>query len=337
MAFDLTGINNYNEYYYTHYLDNIFSEDAKNKIDFWKSKETVEDDRTKVPWLKLKNCSGHFYEAIARAEKLDDPFEKMEIIQDLAEMYLDALGYPPRPASSVKIDSHLDAPVFREYKTQRGAPPVWVLVANSHATDIEIFEDQAFQLTKRSLGDSQAEGILTNIPNAELIGKSFDPFRDDNPPRWIILIGLNQIALIDRFKWNDKKFLIFNLEEIWKRREESTLQAMAVLLHYESTCPEAGFSLLDDFHENSYKNAFEVSTQLKYSLRKCVELLGNEVLYHRHHVLKIDCEKNPLDADELTLQCLRYMYRLLFILFIEARPELGYTPIKAEVYKKGYS
>ncbi|MDR2352655.1 MAG: hypothetical protein LBF22_05735 [Deltaproteobacteria bacterium] len=83
-----------------------------------------------------------------------------------------------------------------------------------------------------------------------------------------MLIGLNQIALIDRFKWNDKKFLIFNLEEIWKRREESTLKAMAVLLHYKSTCTEAGISLLRDFHENSYKNAFEVLNQIKVFIKR---------------------------------------------------------------------
>ena len=32
-------------------------------------------------------------------------------------------------------------------------------------------------------------------------------------------------------------------------------------------------------------------------------------------------------AEELTVECLRFMYRILFILFIEARPELGYAPI----------
>ena len=31
------------------------------------------------------------------------------------------------------------------------------------------------------------------------------------------------------------------------------------------------------------------------------------------------------------------MYRLLFLFYIEARPELGYAPIAAEAYLKGYS
>lgn len=31
------------------------------------------------------------------------------------------------------------------------------------------------------------------------------------------------------------------------------------------------------------------------------------------------------------------MYRMLFMLFIEARPELGYAPMKAQAYVQGYS
>ncbi|HDZ24657.1 MAG TPA: class I SAM-dependent DNA methyltransferase, partial [Desulfobacteraceae bacterium] len=42
-------------------------------------------------------------------------------------------------------------------------------------------------------------------------------------------------------------------------------------------------------------------------------------------------------AQQLSVECLRYMYRLLFLFYIEARPELGYAPMKAEAYRKGYS
>ena len=48
-------------------------------------------------------------------------------------------------------------------------------------------------------------------------------------------------------------------------------------------------------------------------------------------------DRNQLDPDELSRQCLRYMYRLLFLFYIEARPELGYAPTGSEVYLKGYS
>jgi hypothetical protein len=48
--------------------------------------------------------------------------------------------------------------------------------------------------------------------------------------------------------------------------------------------------------------------------------------------------KDQLDPGDLSLECLRMVYRLLFMFYIEARPELGYVPIgKSEVYLKGYS
>lgn len=76
---------------------------------------------------------------------------------------------------------------------------------------------------------------------------------------------------------------------------------------------------------------------MKFALRESIELLGNEVLYDMAHRQGRDLEADPVDAGQLTLECLRYMYRMLFVLFIEARPELGYAPIKAQSYYTGYS
>ena len=80
-----------------------------------------------------------------------------------------------------------------------------------------------------------------------------------------------------------------------------------------------------------------MSDALKYALRECIEILGNEVIYDMKTRQGIDLSQNPVDASELTLECLRYMYRFLFMLFIEARPELGYAPMKSQTYVQGYS
>ena len=73
----------------------------------------------------------------------------------------------------------------------------------------------------------------------------------------------------------------------------------------------------------------EVSGNLKFALRQCIEILGNEVIHdmkERQHVAVF----GRALAEDLTLQCLRYMYRILFTLFIEAKPELDYAPMKAQ-------
>ena len=176
---------------------------------------------------------------------------------------------------------------------------------------------------------------MGEIPNEDLVTKIF--FGSAEPPRFVMLIGMNQIALIDRNKWNEKRYLQFELEEIFSRLENTTLQAMAVLLHKNSLCPDDGKVLLDELDEQSQKNASGVSQDLKYALRESIELLGNEVLYDMRMRLGRDLNADPVDAGQLTLECLRYMYRMLFVLFIEARPELGYAPIKAQSYYSGYS
>jgi type I restriction-modification system DNA methylase subunit len=47
--------------------------------------------------------------------------------------------------------------------------------------------------------------------------------------------------------------------------------------------------------------------------------------------------EREIDPDRLKQECLRWVYRLLFVFYIEARPELGYVPMGSEVYREGYS
>jgi len=45
-------------------------------------------------------------------------------------------------------------------------------------------------------------------------------------------------------------------------------------------------TLLDNLDDSSHKHAFEVSTDLKYALRECIELIANEAIHYKRHVLK---------------------------------------------------
>ncbi|MGF1615552.1 MAG: N-6 DNA methylase, partial [Gammaproteobacteria bacterium] len=168
-------------------------------------------------------------------------------------------------------------------------------------------------------------------------------FGQERPPRWVLLLSDRQLLLIDRFKWNQNRLLRFDWEEILGRREDATLKATAVLLHRGSLVPEEGQSLVDTLDENAHRHAFAVSEDLKYALQEAIERLGNEAarqLIQRAAEQKkgIYSGAGELDADQLTLECLRFMYRLLFLFYIEARPELGYVPINtSDVYATGYS
>lgn len=336
MSMDLTGITNKNEYYTNHYFATVFEDNASETISAWNT-AAKESEEVSTPWSKLLRSAPQFYSAHDRYMR---PYINMAMLADIrmmADLYLEALGYPAAMPEIIPIDDTLSVPVYLEMTKKNGAPLLWIVLSASEETDAGIMESHAFNAESI---DEDVLGNLSNdffreLSNEELATKVL--FGQAEPPRFLMFISMNQIALIDRNKWNEKRYLQFELEEIFARRERTTLQAMSVLLHCDSLCPDDGKILLDELDEQSHKNASGVSQDLKYALRESIELLGNEVLYDMSHRQGRDLEADPVDAGQLTIECLRYMYRMLFVLFIEARPELGYAPIKAQSYYSGYS
>ena len=337
MAMDLTGIDNFNEYYTNHYFSSIFEENAAETISNWRAASRAasrEEDGSRTPWSMLRDC-GRLYAAIhERYMRTRSEMQVLPMVKDLADSLLETLGYGNPAPATVNASDALNIPVYHEINKSNGAPLLWVLLCHSKDDDGGVLQGYTFDGAAFA-DDMPRMPLITDLENEELVTKIL--FALDEPPRWLILIGINSIALIDRNKWNEKRYLQFNLDEIFSRREETTLQAMAVLLHRESLCPNEGSSLLDKLNDNSHRHASGVSQDLKYALREAIELLGNEVLYDMAHRQGRDLDDNPVDAGQLTLECLRYMYRMLFVFFIEARPELGYAPMKAQAYATSYS
>ena len=330
---DLTGIVNKNEYYTNHYFTAIFADNVKGRLVSW-ANAAKESKDAQTPWAKLRQSARSFYVAYERCNRFSaSSLQVKQTIGEMADLYLKALGYLQANPQKIKIDEVLELPVYLEITKPNGAPLVWIILAAEADKGSGIMESFSFDVGEEE-EDSDSATELT-IKNEDLANKIF--FETEEPPRFLIFIGLEQIALLDRNKWNEKRYLLFELKEIFSRMEDTTFQAMAVLLHKESLCPEDGKVLLDDLEAESTRHAAGVSQDLKYALRESVELLGNEVLYYMREKLGRNLENEPVDAAQLTLECMRYMYRMLFVLFIEARPELGYAPIKEEVYCTGYS
>lgn len=336
MSIDLTGITNKNEYYTNHYFSTVFEENTSATIGNWNA-ATRASEESRTPWSLLRQNARQYYTAYDKFVRSPENLQVLTNIKMLADSYLKSLGYPEAKPEVVTVDDSLSVPVYLEMTKSNGAPSLWVLLSASYESDAGIME--SFVFNADDINDDAIgmiyKGVLGEMANEELTTKIL--FGSAEPPRFIMLIGMNQIALIDRNKWNEKRYLQFELEEIFSRLENTTLQAMTVLLHKDSLCPDDGKVLLDELDEQSQKNASGVSQDLKYALRESIELLGNEVLYDMKTRLERDLDADPVDAGQLTLECLRYMYRMLFMLFIESRPELGYAPIKAQSYYSGYS
>lgn len=329
MEMDLVGIKNQNEYYTNHYFTSIFKDNADETISAWKARE--KEEGITLPWHQFRDTSRQYYRVRDRYKYSKNEEQSKPYVQEMAELYLNAMGYTNRKSVMAQVADNLTVPVFHEEVRSNGAPLLWAFLCVAGERDEDILQSYIYG----SSYDEEEYGQTVELCNDDILAKLF--FAGEEAPRFIILIGINQIALIDRNKWSEKRFLQFNLEDIFSRHSESTFMAITVLLHKESLCPSDGACVLDNLDENSHKHSAGVSEALKYALRECIEILGNEVIYDMSTRQGINLDENPVDASELTLECLRYMYRFLFMLFIEARPELGYAPMKSQVYVQGYS
>ena len=267
------------------------------------------------------------------------PEERLVAHRELHQPLLAALGYTIQPQQCELLPGR-PVPVWQVLGEQGKAPQLIIVPSYTPSQEDEDLLDQA--LAACHYAGIPVPPAFKGMSMAEVISEAL--FGADQPPRYIILAGLNQWLLLDRFKWPNNRVLRFDWSEILDRKDSATLQAAAALLHHNSLAPAAGSaSLLEGLDENAHKHAFGVSEDLKYALRSAIELLGNEAANQLRQLAADQGKgfysgKDALDAEQLSLECLRLVYRLLFMFYIEARPELGYVPIqKSEIYLKGYS
>ena len=329
MSIDLTGIGNRNEYYTNHYFSTMFEDGASERIKQWT--EESKNQETKTPWAMLRENAKQYYPIHDRYDRGQPHLTTASNIISMAAQYLESMGYGMVNSVTINVDDKFEVPVFHEEVKSNKAPMLWAVLAYSRDKDSGIMENSILDFNAvnndvLTLTDDNIEALATKLL-----------FHTTEPPRFLIVIGIDTIVLIDRNKWNEKRYLEFDLQEIFSRHETTTLQAMSVLLHKDSLCPVDGNALIDTLDEQSRKHASGVSQDLKYALRESIEILGNEVIYDLKTRQGKNLIEEPVDAAQLTLECLRYMYRMLFVLFIEARPELGYAPINEQVYASGYS
>ena len=238
MSMDLTGITNKNEYFTNHYFSTVFEDNANATISGW-SAEARESEEIRTPWSLLRQNARQYYTAHDKFVRSSVNMQVLANIRTLADNYLKSLGYPEAKPEVITVDDGLSVPVYLEMTKSNGAPLLWVLLSASKETDAGIMESFVFNAddVDEDAAGALYKGVLGEMPNEYLVTKIL--FGSAEPPRFIMLIGMNQIALIDRNKWNEKRYLQFELEEIFSRLENTTLQAMAVLLHKDSLCPES--------------------------------------------------------------------------------------------------
>ena len=166
-------------------------------------------------------------------------------------------------------------------------------------------------------------------------------FDTDEPPRYVLLLHGGVVILADRLTWAEGRYLAVSLDTAIDRADQAELETIAALFSADVLQPpaEGGSEQLAHWVDESRKHAVGVSGELREGLRESVQIIANEVLDRiRSHGLEPGDVAEPGDlARELGRDALRYLYRILFLLYAEARPELGILPADDQDYVAGYS
>lgn len=161
-------------------------------------------------------------------------------------------------------------------------------------------------------------------------------------PQYVVIFAGNMIFVMEQDKWDHGAYLAFDLEELFSEASISANRNYYALFYLlaskEVLAGNAQIVLMDKIAEEAFKNTYEVTKDLKNGVIKAVELLANEALFYKRDVLHEEFDETDESfAGSVKDDCLTIIYRLLFIFYAEARPEIGILPMDDPAYAKGYS
>ena len=187
-------------------------------------------------------------------------------------------------------------------------------------------------------GHLLAPAVVAGVEHTGTAKAVSEIFAAEEPPALVLVTAGGWLLLAERGSWPEGRWLAVDLATALERRDARAggeLETIAALISADSLTPADDgttpfLTLLDD----SVKHAVGVSKDLRDGVRESIELLASEVL-RRRRARGLPSDADGLAAD-LTRQSLRYLYRILFLLYAEARPELGVLPVGTPEYAEGY-
>lgn len=161
----------------------------------------------------------------------------------------------------------------------------------------------------------------------------------EDGPQFILVLAGSQALITERSRWLEGRYLAVDLQLICERNDDKrggeTDRALTCLAA-DSLAPDAeGNIWWAGVIDESAKHTVGVSKDLREGVRLSIELIANDVVTRR--AMQGLAPLADSVAQELAGQALRYLYRILFLLYAEARPELGVLPTGEQTYERGYS
>lgn len=164
-------------------------------------------------------------------------------------------------------------------------------------------------------------------------------FTSAEPPAFALVLSGAKAIVAERERWAEGRYLAVDLQLVLdrndvKRRGGEFDRAVAVI-SAESLLPNVdGTTWWSETLDDSVKHTVGVSKDLRDGVRESIEIIANEVV--RRRAAQGLAPLPSSEANTLARQSLRYLYRVLFLLFAEASPELRVLPVGAPEYALGY-
>lgn len=324
---DLIGIENEAEFFPSGTLSDVLKEELSDITARWAGLE-----KSAHPIERLSRVAASTIEALRQNRNSSDADRRTELTREMHHALLGALGYAwKRDAAFTALAGAPVIPLISRVADASGRDALWII-----ESPLPDAEDEAADPLGACFAPDQ---FPTDAGEAALLDRTIEAilaegvFELADGPRHVLVLSLSQIVLIDKRKWPARSVLRFDLQEIFARSDRDTLTVMACLISREARVPEQGAPISDRLEEEAQRNANAVTTSLKRTVRDAIELLGQEVL-------TVTGGKNKdvwIDGPELSRECLRYMYRLLFLFYAEANPRLNLLDLKNPIYATGYS
>ncbi|MEV6373600.1 class I SAM-dependent DNA methyltransferase [Micromonospora musae] len=330
MSFE--SLTNRGEYLSAHYLAEILPTTLKGSL----LKQWSEDEKggRVTPRAGLRGMRRPFFDA--KTELADDEFFDPERLRKLHQELLKALGFEPQP-QTITVERAGQEHQIRVAHAELSSTHGVVALDCGWAVDTEAAQDP--DDAGRLLDPVTLPGNESIDTGAKLA--SWLLAADSPKPRYVLILSGGVVTLADRNAWGEGRYLAVSLDTAYARNDDKEYDVVAALFGADSLRPpaEGGTEPLADLVAGSRQHAVGVSSELREGLKVSVELIANEVLdrirqagYQPQQVMDLD----EL-AKELGREALRYLYRILFLLYAEARPELGVLPVNDREYMEGYS
>lgn len=161
---------------------------------------------------------------------------------------------------------------------------------------------------------------------------------DEHGPAFVLVLAGQWALVAERERWPEGRWLAVNVQLVVERHEATRggeVERALTCLDARSLVPTAeGETWWTTTLEDSAAHTAAVSKDLREGVRSSIETIANEVVRRRaaQGLEPLAQER----AQELASQSLRYIYRIIFLLYAEASPELEILPVGTTEYDAGY-